>query len=259
MDFQCILYQAEDGIATITLNRPEAYNALNAQINRELIAGLSRVGADGEIRALILTGGPKVFAAGADVAEMAGAGPVKAYRYCEDGRRINRILEELPIPVIAAVNGMALGGGCELSLACDFRVAGEKTVFGLPETGLGILPGAGGTQRLPRLIGASRAKEMILLGKRVSGAEAFSIGLANALVPDENVYQEAMRMARKLAGMPRLAVEFAKRAVNAGTELGWDAGHRQEHMCFSMLFSTEDQKEGMQAFLEKRPPAYTGR
>ena len=259
MEYQWINYQKEDGVATVTLNRPQAYNALNAAINRDLLAALDEIASDADVRVLIVTGGPTVFAAGADVTEMADAAPMEAYRLCGDGRRINRMLEELPIPVIAAVNGMALGGGCELALSCDFRVAGEKTVFGLPEVSLGILPGAGGTQRLTRLIGASRAKEMILLGRRVSGTEALAMGLANALVPDGEVYTEAMRMAKKLAGMPRLALEYAKRAIGAGEEFGREAGLEQERLCFSMLFSTVDQKEGMKAFLEKRPPSYSGR
>jgi len=257
MVYQNILYQIQDGIGVITLNRPESHNALCRAVNEELEAALNQIAREPTVRVLILTGGSKVFAAGADIKEMLEASPLKAEITSAQAHQINNRLEDLPIPVIGAINGMALGGGCELALACDFRIVGENAVFGLPEVGLGIMPGAGGTQRLARLIGVTRAKAVVMLGKTVKGKEAYEIGIATKVVPDGQVMEETLALARKLKEKPAAALMLAKMAFSWGDRFGLETGKGMEKLLFALAFSTADQKEGMSAFMERRPPAYT--
>jgi len=256
MDYQNITYTLEDGIAVITLNRPKAWNALCSELNEEMIAVLNSIRNDEQVRVLIITGGPKVFAAGADIKQMSKATVMDAQRTADQGQCINNMLEDLPFPVIAAVNGPALGGGCEMTLACDFRVVGENASFAFPEVSLGILPGAGGTQRMTRLIGATKTKEMVLLGKKIKGKEAYEIGLATVTVPDEQVQETAMEMAKKLKKMPAYACAMAKRAINLGEVYGIGTGKLFERELFSLCFANPDQAEGMDAFANKRSPEY---
>jgi enoyl-CoA hydratase len=256
MEYKHILFNEAGGIALITLNRPKALNALCRDLNLELLDVLAGIKKSAGVRVLILTGGPRAFAAGADITEMMNAAPGDAEKTSLLGHRVHDTLEALPVPVIAAINGPALGGGCELALACDFRVAAEDAVFGLPEVSLGIIPGAGGTQRLPLLVGPSVAREMVLLGRKVKGAEAERIGLVNKTVPPEAVMDTAREMAVKLCAMPGAALGLAKQALAEGINGTVDQGKRHEVRLFSLAFSTADQKEGMSAFVEKRAPSY---
>lgn len=256
MEYENITLEVKDGIASICLNRPKVYNALCAALNKDMESALNELVQNSDVRALIITGGSKVFAAGADIREMLTANPFEARESSCSGHLINNTIEALPFPVIAAVCGPALGGGCELALACDFRILGENAQLGLPEVGLGIIPGAGGTQRLVRLIGAARAKEMILLGKTIKATEAMALGLATAVVPDDLVQKEAIGMAHRLAEKPASALMLAKQAVNYGETFGGEAGKVIENILFGMAFSSTDQIEGMTAFVERRRPIY---
>lgn len=256
MEYANIIYTKEDGIGVITLNRPQVYNALCDALNDDMLCALGEIEKDPDIRALIITGGPRAFAAGADIGEMLSADAFAALRVCGKGHSINDRLEQLPIPVIAAVNKMALGGGLELALACDFRVAGESSIFALPETGLGIIPGAGGTQRLTRLIGPARAKEMVMLGKRVRGREAFEIGLVTEVVDDDRVQAAALALANSLKEKPAAALALAKSAINHGADYDSAVGKAMERALFALSFAGGDQKEGMNAFVEKRQPEF---
>lgn len=256
MTYENILFEVKDGVAVITLNRPKAWNALCTQLNVELEDALIAAEQNPEVRVVIITGGDKVFAAGADIKEMAQATPMEATRTSARAQRINNFLEQMSVPVIAAVNGLALGGGCELALACDFRVVAENAEFGLPEVGLGILPGAGGTQRLAALVGATRAFEMVLLGKRISGAQAVQAGLATCAVEPDQVMATAMDMAASLKKKPAYSMALAKRAIIAGQTLGTGTGKIMERELFALTFANPDQAEGMQAFAEKRRPTF---
>lgn len=256
MQYEALIFEMGDGVAKITLNRPKTFNALCKAINDELEDVVRVVAKDPGLRVLILSGGPKNFAAGADIREMMEAGPLEAEKTALQAHRINDAFESLPVPVIASICGMALGGGLELALACDFRVVAEDAVLGLPEVGLGILPGAGGTQRLARLIGPARAKEAIMLGDRWSGKQAFELGLATKLAPAEKVEEESMKLAARLQAKPAAALMLAKAAADFGDSFGPAAGKAMERALFSLAFSTQDQKEGMKAFAEKRSPIY---
>jgi enoyl-CoA hydratase/carnithine racemase len=256
MEYQNIILEIADGLAKITLNRPKSYNALCQAINVELDDALRSIGKDRSVRVLILTGGSRFFAAGADIREMMRAAPLEAEVATDIARGINDGLEGLHVPTIASICGMALGGGLELALACDFRVVAEDAVLGLPEVGLGILPGAGGTQRLARAIGSARAKEVVMLGRRLSGKEAFELGLATRVVPKEAVEEETRNLALELMEKPAAALMLAKAAANLGDSHGPVVGKGFERMLFALAFCTDDQKEGMQAFAEKREPRY---
>jgi enoyl-CoA hydratase len=247
----------EDGVATIKLNRPAAYNALNTALNLEVLDALKEVSGDSAIRALVITGSEKAFAAGADIGEMAGATPGVARKICSVAIEINNRLETLPIPVIAAVNGLAWGGGFEMALACDFRVGGPKTSFKLPEVSLGIIPGANGTQRLIPLVGASKAKELTMLCLAVKGEEAYRLGILTRLVDDDKVLEEAYHLAAELKKMPGKSLAAAKQAINVGSNESVAEGKRVESSEFCLLFDTHDQKEGMEAFAQKREAKYT--
>jgi enoyl-CoA hydratase/carnithine racemase len=252
--------ESADGIATIRLDRPKM-NALNAQVQDEIAEAAARVSADRAVRAVILYGGERVFAAGADIKEMAGLGyPAMAARSAALQASFTAVAD-IPKPVVAAVTGYALGGGLELALCADFRVLGEGAKVGQPEILLGIIPGAGGTQRLPRLIGPARAKDLIFSGRHVAADEALAIGLADKVVPDAEVYQAARDMVAQYAGGPALALSAAKQAVNKGLEVDLATGLEIERLHFAALFATEDQKNGMSSFMENGPgkAAFEGR
>ncbi|HWQ74082.1 MAG TPA: enoyl-CoA hydratase-related protein, partial [Syntrophomonas sp.] len=251
-----LIYKKENGLAVVILNRPKAFNALSEALIDELNQVLTLLEEDADVRALILTGSRKVFAAGGDVSGMVEANTLDIYYY---GNKIHKAfdrLEDLPFPTIAAINGPALGGGCEIAMCCDFRIAGECSVFGQPEISLGIMPGAGGTQRLAKLIGVSRAKEMIFLGANINAIQALEMGLVNQIVADDIVFDEAKAMAAKLMAKPAVALRFAKEAINTGINKDLITGKGVEKAKFAMAFSTHDQKEGMKAFIEKRAPEF---
>jgi len=247
-----------DGVALVTIDRPEARNALSFALLSELADTLEALDRGGRIRVAVLTGsGDRAFAAGADIVELADQTPerLRAERQFESWDRIWAI----GIPLIAAVRGFALGGGCELAMSCDLIVAGDDAQFGQPEIRIGVMPGAGGTQRLTRAIGVARAMELILTGRSMPAAEAHAAGLVTSVVPAGNTIPAALELADRIAAMPPLAVRTAKRSVLAAAELPLAAGLRAEREAFFDLFATDDQREGMRAFQEKRPPVWTGR
>lgn len=259
MEFQNIIYSAEDGVGIITLNRPKVLNALNQEIMLEIGRAIDLIAADDQVKVVIITGGTRAFAAGADIGTMAEASVADTLLNCSVFHSVMDKVEECPKPVIAAIAGMALGGGCELAQACDIRIAAAGTKFGQPEITLGIIPGGGGTQRLPRLIGMGKAMELVLMGGMLDAAEALSYGLVNKVVPVESLMDEAMKMAKKLTQKPGLALAAAKRAMYNGINSDLKTGNMIERECFSALFASEDQKEGMRAFLEKRKPEFKNR
>ena len=240
-------------IAVATINRPKALNALNSQVLEDLNELLDLVNADEEIRALVLTGsGEKAFVAGADIAEMSTLTKTEGEAFGKKGNDVFRKLETLPIPTVAAVNGFALGGGCELSMSCDIRICADTAVFGQPETGLGITPGFGGTQRLARLVGPGMAKQLIYTAKNIKADEALRIGLVNAVYPLEELMPAAEKLAATIAKNAPIAVRACKKAINEGLEAKMDDAVVIEEKLFGSCFETADQKEGMGAFLEKR-------
>ncbi|MEW6723895.1 MAG: enoyl-CoA hydratase-related protein [Bacillota bacterium] len=245
----------DDGIAELTIDRPEALNALNQQVLEELASTLAGLADDPDLRCLIITGAGRAFVAGADIAAMAEMTQEEAEAFSRLGSSTFTAVEQLPVPVIAAVNGYALGGGCELALACDFRYASEKARFGQPEVGLGIIPGFGGTQRLPRLIGAGPARELIYTGEMIGADRAKEIGMVNAVFPTEELLEQTRAAARKIAAKGPLAVRAAKEAIRRGLELELEQGCQLESRIFGRIFGPQ-QKEGMQAFLEKRAPKF---
>jgi len=254
-----LLYEVNDGVGILTINRPQALNALNSDVVRELTAQLDEI-AGSDIRCLILTGaGEKSFVAGADIAEMKDCNAAAAEAFSIEGNAVMEKLENLPMPVIAAVNGFALGGGCELALSCDIRLAADNAVFALPEVGLGILPGYGGVQRLARVIGIAKAKEMAFTTNRVKAPEALALGLVNAVVPAAELMEAAGQMAAKIASNAPVGVRAAKKVANDSVGLTLDKATRLECALFGECFNTQDQKEAMTAFVEKRKPApFTG-
>jgi enoyl-CoA hydratase len=249
----------EDGIAIITVNRPDKLNALNAQTVRRLDDVLHDVHGDSDIRVLIITGaGEKAFIAGADIAELSRMGPIDGVQVSREGQATFRFLETMPKPVIAAVNGFALGGGLELALACHIRIASTRAKFGLPEVKLGIIPGYGGTVRLPRLVGRGRALELILTGDMIDAAEAFRIGLVNRVEEPDALLDVARNMAKKMISNGPIALALALESVDRGMTTTIDDAQTLESNLFGLLASTQDMREGMSAFLEKRPPAFRG-
>ena len=260
MRFQNVLLeQPEAGIYRLTVNRPKVLNALNAATLDEIGAALSKVAADDAARVLLVTGaGEKAFVAGADIAEMRDATIEQARDFSEKGMRVMHALEELPVPVIALVNGYALGGGCELALACDWILAADRAVFGQPEVNLGIPPGFGGTQRLPRRIGPARALELLTTAREVKAQEAAAIGLANHVYPASELGAEGLAMGRAIASKGPAAVRLAKQAVRRGASLDLFAACALETDFFAQAFATADRKEGMSAFLEKRTARFRG-
>jgi len=259
MNFRNLLYEATDGVARLTVNRPDRLNALDRETLLEIAAALDAFERDGAAKALILTGaGPKAFVAGADIAELAKQGPMEAREYALIGQGILGRLAGAPKPTIAAVNGFALGGGLELALACMIRVASQNASLGLPEVTLGLIPGFGGTQRLARLVGRGRALEMILTGDRIDASEASRIGLVNKVVPAEDLIGACETMARTMLSRGPVAVRLAIEAVNRGMEMPLAEGLALEATLFGLLAATEDAKEGTRAFLEKRKPGFRG-
>ena len=253
MAYETIIYEKGEGIGTITLNRPRRRNAINSQLLDEMRQVLGEISKDEEIRVVIITGAEGAFSAGADVREEMPPD------YLGRFRDLLYTIETGDKPVIAAINGLALGGGCELSLACDLRIASESATMGTPEIKLGVIPSAGGTQRLPRLIGTAKAKELLFFGDPVDGNEAYRIGLVNKVVPSEILMDEAKNTARILLDRPPVALRMAKSAVNTGMRVDLESGLDYEAHCAAILSTTEDVKEGIRAFAERRKPVWKGR
>ncbi|MFZ2494138.1 MAG: enoyl-CoA hydratase-related protein [Thermoanaerobaculia bacterium] len=255
-----IKVENRDGILFVTVDRPKVLNALNAQTIDEIGRVFADARGDDSVKCVIVTGaGEKAFVAGADINELASMTPMSAKTVAEKGQAVFTAIERFPKPVIAAVNGFALGGGCELALACHIRIASENAQMGLPEVTLGVIPGYGGTQRMARLLGKGKALELILTGDRVKAAEAAAIGLVNRVVPADQLMSTVEEMARKIASRGPLAVRAAIEAVMSGSEMPFAEGQTLEATLFGLLASTEDMKEGMGAFLEKRPAGFRGK
>jgi enoyl-CoA hydratase len=260
MAYETLLYEKRERIAYLTINRPDKLNALSRRVIEDLGVCLQAVGEDAEVLAAILTGaGEKSFVAGADINELAAQSPVEGQETSRRGQQVLHSLEYLGKPVIAAVNGFALGGGCELAMACTLRIASENARFGQPEVKLGILPGYAGTQRLPRLVGKGRAMEILLTGEQVNAQEAYRIGLVNQVVPPQDLIPAAEALARKIMANAPLAVKFAIEAVNHGMEMTEAEGQFLEATLFGLCCATLDMKEGTRAFLEKRPAQFKGK
>ncbi|MBM3776218.1 MAG: enoyl-CoA hydratase [Acidobacteria bacterium] len=261
MSFHSIVFEVDaEGIALLTVNRPEKLNALDRATVAELAEAIERAGADSAVRALILTGaGEKAFAAGADIRELAAFTPLEAREQAAHGQRVFRNLETMAKPTVAAVNGFALGGGLELAMCCSIRVAAPNARLGQPEVKLGILPGYGGTQRLPRLVGRGRALEMLLSGDPADAAEAYRMGLVNYVVPQEELIPFCRQWLRKVLANAPVALGLTIAAVDTGLNAGLEEGLRFEALAFGLVSATEDRLEGTRAFLEKRPATFAGR
>jgi len=260
LQLQNVLYEKKGSIAYVTINRPKVLNALNKQTITELKAAFEDAREDAELRAVILTGaGEKAFAAGADVSEVATQTAVEAEQATSFGQGVTTLIENLGKPVAAAVNGFALGGGCELAMACTIRIAAESAKFGQPEVKLGIMPGYGGSQRLPRLVGKGRAMQIILSGEIIGAQEAYRIGLVNEVVPNANLIARAEEILNQIIANAPLAVKFSLEAINKGMETSLGEGLLLEASLFALCAGTEDKKEGTSAFLAKRAPQFRGR
>ena len=257
--YKTIRYEKKDNIAIVTIDRPEALNALNSTVIAELEQVVTELENDGTVRAMILTGEGRSFVAGADIGEQYPLDLDGGRRWGQRGSALLRRMERLEFPTIAAVNGFALGGGCELAMSCDIILASEKARFGQPEVGLGITPGFSGTQRLPRRVGVAKAKELIFSGRMVKADEAERIGLVNAVYAPEALLDGAMEMARSFAKNAPIAVKYAKACIDRGMQTDIDSGIACENELFAMCFATADQKEGMGAFLEKRTAEFQNR
>jgi enoyl-CoA hydratase len=260
MEFKNIILEKEAGTATLTINRVKALNALNKDTLMEIKEAVENVQDDKGIDVLIITGaGDKAFVAGADISYMLNINAMEGREFGLLGQKVMRLLETMDKPVIAAINGFCLGGGCELAMACDFRISSEKGKFGQPEVGLGVTPGFGGTQRLPRIVGTGMAKQLLYTGDMIDAYEALRIGLVNYVVPSENLMDEVKNIAGKITARGQVAVRFCKVAVNEGIQTDIDRAMTVEADLFGICFATEDQKEGMKAFIEKRKPGFTGK
>jgi len=260
MDYTNILYEKRGSTGIITLNRPQSMNALNSVVFGELKHLLAQIEGDNEVRALILTGSVKYFAAGADIQEIGEiTSPVDAHEYFREARAVFSQIEDLEKPVIAAVSGFALGGGCELALACDIRLAAENALFGLPEIKIGLMPGGGGTQRLPRIVGVGVAKELLFTGDFIDAREAHRIGLVNKVFPLDSFSDDVAKMVSRIVDQPAIALKSAKLSVNGGINMDIKSAVAYEARCFELLFSTADQKEGAKAFIEKRKPLFSNK
>ena len=255
-----LVKKLDDGIAVITINRPDKLNALNGVVMSELEAAIIDLDADASVRGLIVTGtGEKAFVAGADIAELAKASPIEARAIAQRGQRVLDRLERFRGPVIAAVNGFALGGGCELALACHIRIASDNARLGTPEVKLGLICGYAGTQRLPRLVGRGRALEILLSGEMVNAEEAFRIGLVNRVVPKDALMSETIALMNKMLANAPLSLQYTIDAVNAGLDMSFEDAQDHEATLFGVLCSAADKTEGTSAFLEKRPAKFVGR
>jgi enoyl-CoA hydratase len=260
MSYQSITLEVKDRIAFVTINRPDKLNALNDAVLEELSLAADEVACRSDVAGAILTGaGPKAFVAGADIAELAELGPFDGKDQALQGQAVFRQIETCGKPVIAAINGFALGGGCELAMACHLRIASDKAAFGQPEVKLGLAPGYGGTQRLPRLVGKGRALDLILTGRMLKADEALSMGLVNKVVPADQLLEEAEKTLRGIIAMGPLAVRLAIEAVDQGFDMSLEQGLLLEANHFGLLAATEDKNEGTAAFLEKREPDFKGR
>lgn len=259
MSYETILFEQEGDIATITIDRPKSMNALNAQLIAELTDAVEQIAVNEDIRVLVLTGsGEKAFVAGADIGELSTLNPLQASYFAEKGHILMDKLQELPIPVIAMVNGFALGGGLEIALSCDFIYASDNAKIGLPEITLGIIPGFGGTQRLSRIVGKNLAKEMIFTGKMLSAGEALEKGIINKVMPPDELAAEVKKTAEKMATKGKASLNAAKKTINDGMDVDLSSGCKMEMAAFALCMASEDAKEGTTAFLEKRTPEFKG-
>lgn len=259
MELKATIFEKENGIGIITINRPKVFNAIDTVILDEIYYLMQQIEFDDEVKSLIITGGTKAFAAGADIAYMANASLVECEEYTNKFRRAYNSIFESKKPVIAAIAGLALGGGCELTLACDIRIAAEGTKMGLPETNLGLIPGAGGTQRLSRVVGLGWAKQMIMTGDPIDADTALNIGLVTKVVKTEDLMNEALKLALKLAAKAPITNKVVKQCLNASVSTDLNGGLLFEQKCFNFIFGTEDAKEGLVAFMDKRKPDFKGR
>lgn len=263
MDFKTIIYEKEGGTALITFNRPEKRNALNEQMFNEIEEALLHAEKDLETKSIILTGGPNYFISGVEINFLLGDAeeltPARMYQLHYQSQGVYRSLARIRKPTIAAIAGYVFGGGLELALCCDFRIATENSKIGLPEIKLGIMPAAGGTQRLPKLIGMTKAKELVLTGDPIDAKEAYQFGLLNKVVPEKDIINEAKAFAKKFWSLPSFSVEIAKMIMDTGYNLSLKDSLELERLGFSLLYSTEDQKEGLKAFLEKRIAQFKGK
>lgn len=256
MTYENLLLKREGNIGILSINRPDELNALNGKLLEELDRAIDNISMDEEIYVLIITGEGRAFVAGADISEMKDKNSMEARDFAEKGLSVFRKIELMEKPVIAAINGFALGGGCELAMCCDVRIASDKAKFGQPEVGLGITPGFGGTQRLSRLVGIGIAKELIFTAKIIRSDEAMRIGLVNEVAPASELMDVALKLANDIASKGQLALRYAKSAINRGIETDIETGMEIEKDLFALCFATEDQKEAMTAFLEKRNAEY---
>jgi enoyl-CoA hydratase len=254
---EVLLEKPMESVALLRINRPEAKNALNGEVRRQLAGHMTELGSDPDIRAIVMTGNQEAFAAGADIKDMAEIGAIELMQ--RNNHLLWRAITNCPKPVIAAVNGYAWGGGCELVMHADIIVAGENASFSQPEVKVGIMPGAGGTQRLSRAVGKYKAMLMVMTGQPITGIEAGQMGLASLVVPDADVLDKALEIARTISRMPPVAIAQIKEVMLAGQDASLDTALMLERKAFQLLFATADQKEGMKAFIEKRKPAYVGK
>ncbi|MDD4421392.1 MAG: short-chain-enoyl-CoA hydratase [Bacteroidales bacterium] len=253
MNYTKLIVDVKDKICTVKINNPEAMNALNSTILSELDEALTEIAANEEVSVVVITGEGRAFVAGADISQMSTMNATEGKAFGVQGSAVFRKIENLDKPVIAAINGFALGGGCELAMACDIRIASNKAKIGQPETGLGITPGFSGTQRLPRIVGPGKAKEIIYTAKPITADEAYRIGLVNSVVEPESLMDAAYAMAKQIAKNAPIALKYSKEAIDKGMQTDIDSAISLENDLFALCFSTEDQKEGMKAFFEKRP------
>ncbi len=254
--YETLKYEVKEGIAYITINKPQSLNALSSEVLSELDQVIDKIDTDPEVKVAIITGEGKAFVAGADISQMVNLSGIEGYETIKRGSKIITKIEMVEKPFIAAINGFALGGGCELAMACDFRIASEKALFGQPEVNLGIIPGFGGTQRLPKLVGKGMAKYLIMTGDNIKADEAYRIGLVEKVVAPEELIPTCEEIARKIMSKAPLAIRASKAVINSGINMDIHAGINLESEAFGVAFCSEDRIEGMNAFLEKRAPQF---